>query len=180
MAHGGFLSPGPAAKTMATVSAAIANSEKKGGADDDFARRSGFSLMRRIAIAILVLTLGCSGCAIHQFAEPTRQWTTRNGQLSYHGPKRAFIGEVLVRFSTRGDFELTFTKGPGVTLLLVRSDPEFARVQGPLVGLPWSGPIASPPVRAQGWLVLRREILRNPQKPTVRVSEGGETFVLRF
>ena len=137
--------------------------------------------MRRAAIVVLALALGCSGCAIHQFTEPTRQWTTRSGQLSYHGPKRAFIGEVLVRFSTRGDFELTFTKGPGVTLLLVRTDPEFARVQGPLVGLPWSGRIASlPPARAQGWLALRREILRNSQKPTVRVSESGETFVLRF
>src|SRR5437588_6790828 len=136
--------------------------------------------MRRAATVLLALTLGCSGCAIHQFAEPTRQWTTRSGQLSYHGPKRAFIGEVLVRFSTRGDFELTFTKGPGVTLLLVRTDPEFARIQGPLGGLPWSGPIASPPARAGGWLALRREILRNPQKRIVRVSEGSETFVLRF
>ncbi|SRR6266404_1716510 len=136
--------------------------------------------MGKVAVVILALALGCSGCAIHQFAQPTHQWTTRNGQLSYHGPKRAFIGEVLVRFSTRSDFELTFTKGPGVALLFVRTDPEFARVQGPLAGLPWSGSIASPPARAQGWLALRREILRNPQKPTVRVSEGGETFLLRF
>jgi len=136
--------------------------------------------MGKLAVVILALVLGCSGCAIHQFAEPTRQWRTRSGQLSYHGPKRAFIGEVLVRFSTRGDFELTFTKGPGVTLLLLRSDPEFARIQGPLAGLPWSGPVASPPARARGWLALRGEILRNPQKPTVRASEGGETFVLRF
>ena len=136
--------------------------------------------MGKIAVVILALVLGCTGCAIHQFAEPTRQWTTRSGQLSYHGPKRAFIGEVLVRFSTRGDFELTFTKGPGVTLLLVRTDPEFARIQGPLAGLPWSGSIASPPARARGWLALRREILRNPQKPIVRVIEGSEIFVLRF
>src|SRR5438552_18074383 len=108
--------------------------------------------MRRVAIVVLALALGCSGCAIHQFAVPTRQWSNRSGQLSYHGTKRAFIGEVLVRFSTRGDFELTFTKGSCVTLLLLRSDPEFARIQGPLAGLPWSGPVASPPARARGWL----------------------------
>src|SRR5438309_8114603 len=135
--------------------------------------------MRRAAIVVLALALGCSGCAIHQFTEPTRQWTTRSGQLSYHGPKRAFIGEVLVRFSTRGDFELTFTKGPGVTLLLVRTDPEFARVQGPLAGLPWSGPIASPTARARGWLALRREIFHNPEKSAVRVRERCEECVLR-
>ena len=136
--------------------------------------------MRRASIVLLAFALGCGGCAIHQFTEPTRQWTTRSGQLSYHGKKRAFIGEVLVRFSTRSDFELTFTKGPGVTLLFLRTDPEFARIQGPLAGLPWSGPIASPPARARGWLALRREILHNPEKPTVRISENGETFVLRF
>jgi hypothetical protein len=136
--------------------------------------------MRRIAAVAFVLAFFYSGCAIHQFAEPTRQWTTRSGQLSYHGTKRAIIGEVLVRFSNRGDFELTFTKGPGVALLLVRTDPQFARVQGPLVGLPWSGPISQPPARTRGWLALREEILRNPQKQILRVSKGGETFVLRF
>jgi hypothetical protein len=136
--------------------------------------------MRRIAAVAFVLAFFYSGCAIHQFAEPTRQWTTRSGQLSYHGTKRAIIGEVLVRFSNRGDFELTFTKGPGVALLLVRTDPQFARVQGPLVGLPWSGPISQSPARTRGWLALREEILRNPRKQILRVSEGGETFVLRF
>jgi hypothetical protein len=136
--------------------------------------------MHRIAAGAFVLAFFYGGCAIHQFAEPTRQWTTRSGQLSYHGAKRAIIGEVLVRFSNRGDFELTFTKGPGVALLLVRTDPQFARVQGPLVGLPWSGPIAQPSARARGWLALREEILRNPQKQTLRLRDGGETFVLRF
>src|SRR5882762_3154474 len=136
--------------------------------------------MRRASIVLLAFALGCGGCAIHQFTEPTRQWTTRSGQLSYHGKKRAFIGEVLVRFSTRSDFELTFTKGPGLTLLFLRTAPEFARIQGTLAGLPLSGLIASPPARARGWLALRREILHNPEKPTVRISENGETFVLRF
>ncbi len=135
--------------------------------------------MQRI-IVLLALALLLNGCAIHQFVEPTRQWTTRSGQLSYHGKKRALIGELLVRFSNRGDFELTFTKGPGLALLSMHTDPQFARVQGPLVGLPWSGPITQPAPRDAGWLALRREILRSPQNPTIRVSENGETFVLRF
>lgn len=135
--------------------------------------------MRRIAL-LLAFAITLSSCAIHQFAQPSRAWTTRSGQLSYHGKKRALIGEVLVRFSNRGDFELTFTKGPGLTLLSMHTDPQFARVDGPLVGLPWSGPIAQPPARAAGWLALRREILRNPQNPNIRVSENAETFVLHF
>jgi hypothetical protein len=131
------------------------------------------------AIAPLCM-LALSGCAIHQFAEPGRSWTTHNGQLSYHGNKRALIGEVLVRFSDRGDFELTFTKGPGVSLLVLRSDASFARLHGPLVGLPWSGRIAQAPTRVRGWLKLREQILQSPQKRVIRVAEGGEAFVLRF
>ena len=135
--------------------------------------------MGRIA-SILAVALILSSCAIHQFALPSRAWTARNGQLSYHGKKTSLIGEVFVRYSNRGDFELTFSKGPGVSLLVMRTDPLFARVQGPLVRIPWSGPLQQPPARASGWLALRQEILRNPQKQIVRVSEGSETFVLRF
>jgi hypothetical protein len=136
--------------------------------------------MRRLTILIATVALFCGGCAIHQFLEPSRDWTTRSGQLSYRGNKRAIIGEVLVRYSSRNDFELTFTKGPGVSLLLLRTDPEFARMQGPLVGLPWSGPIGQAPVRARGWLALRQEILRNPHQTVLHVRGDGESFVVRF
>ncbi|PYL49233.1 MAG: hypothetical protein DMF40_02635, partial [Verrucomicrobia bacterium] len=96
--------------------------------------------------ALMLATALClGGCVIHQFAQPSHAWTARNGQLSYRGPKTSLIGEILVRYSSRGDFELTFTKGPGVTLLTMRSDPTFARVQGPLARIPWSGPIQQPP-----------------------------------
>ena len=134
--------------------------------------------MSRCLVALLALLL--SGCAIHQFAEPNRTWTTRSGQLSYHGKKRAIIGDVIVRFSDRGDFELNFSKGPGVSMLTMHTDAKFARVQGLLVGLPWSGPIAQPPVRATGWLALRAEIMRSPQGQTFRAGAGDERYIVRF
>jgi hypothetical protein len=135
--------------------------------------------MGRIAW-IFPIALVLSGCAVHQFASPSHTWTTRPGQLSYHGRKTSLIGEVLIRYSSRGDFELTFSKGPGVTLLLVHTDPKFARIQGPLARIPWSGPLQQPSPRAAGWLALRAEILRHPEKRIVQVSDGPETFVLRF
>jgi hypothetical protein len=135
--------------------------------------------MKRLTF-IAVLPVLFASCAIHHFAQPSREWTTRSGQLSYRGPKRALIGEVLVRYSDEGDFELTFSKGPGVSLLTMRTDSQFARVQGLLVGLPWSGPLAHPPERARGWVGLRAEILHNRQKQTIRTRSGDETFVLRF
>ncbi len=140
--------------------------------------------MRQLAFAIiLAVSLLSSGCALipgHKFVDPARDWNARSGQLAYHGRHRVIIGEVLVRFSARGDFELTFTKGPGLVLLLMRTDPEFARVQGAMVGLPWSGQIAQAPPRMKGWLQLRDRILRSPKEKTVRVNEAGDTFLAHF
>jgi hypothetical protein len=85
---------------------------------------------------------------------------------------------VLVRYSKSGDFELTFTKGP-VTLLFIRQDANFARVEGPLARGRWSGPVAKPPARLRGWLELR-ELLMHSSQPTLKHSAGSETFVFRF
>src|SRR5258707_10646109 len=126
--------------------------------------------MGRIA-SILAVAILLSSCAIHQFAPPSRTWTARNGQLSYRGRKTSLIGEVFVRYSNRGDFELTFSKGPGVTLLVMRTDPTFARGQGPLAPFPCPGPLNHSPTRATGWLALRQEIFANPQNLILRLNE---------
>ena len=89
------------------------------------------------------------------------------------------IGEVLVRFSTRGDFELTFTKGPGVTLLVIHQDAKFARVEGPLARGRWAGPIGKGPRRLRGWLALRN-VLEHEKTQMVKYSNGTETFVFEF
>lgn len=89
------------------------------------------------------------------------------------------IGEVLVRFSKNGDFELTFTKGPGVTLLLVRQDATFAHVEGPLARGRWSGPVEKAPARLRGWLALRNILIQTP-KPMVKYSAGADTFIFEF
>ena len=85
---------------------------------------------------VIALAFSFSGCGtIHQFIGPARDWQARNGQLLYHGKRTTLIGEVLVRFSKAGDFELTFTKGPGVALLEIRQDANFFSVKGPLAGV---------------------------------------------
>jgi hypothetical protein len=90
------------------------------------------------------------------------------------------IGEVLVRFSKGGDFELTFSKGPGVALLQVRQDANFASLKGPLARSGWSGPTAQAPARLRGWLQLRDKLMASGSKTSVSHSEGGETFTFRF
>lgn len=130
-------------------------------------------------LCALALT-SCATTSRHQFVDPARDWQARSGQLFYKGQRTSLIGEVLVRFSKGGDFELTFTKGPGVTLLQLRQDANFASVKGPLARGGWSGPSAQAPARLRGWLQLREKLMASGNNPSVSHSEGGETFTFRF
>ncbi|HEY2710954.1 MAG TPA: hypothetical protein VGI60_00445 [Chthoniobacterales bacterium] len=134
-------------------------------------------------VGLVLLALAClTSCAAyrHQLAQPTPEWQSRIGQLQYRGPKTALIGEVLVRYSSAGDFELTFTKGPGVPLLTVRQDDKFVRVSGPLARGSWSGPPEDAPERLRGWVSLRDVLLRSPNEPLVRHSLGRDRFTFAF
>jgi hypothetical protein len=132
-----------------------------------------------LACAIASLT-SCATMSRHQFAEPTGGWRVRSGQLSYRAPETTLIGDVLIRFSKNGDFELTFSKGPGVTLLFLRQDANFAEVKGPFVRGGWSGPIEQAPPQLRGWLALRDKIIGAEDRKFIQYAAGAETFLLRF
>jgi|SRR5436190_4711946 len=136
----------------------------------------------KFLILICAICLGLTSCETirHHFLEPSKDWQVRNGQLLYHGRKTSLIGEVLVRFSKTGDFELTFTKGPGIALLELRQDATFASVKGPLARGGWSGPAAQAPTRLRGWLQLRELLMASGDKTSVRHAFDGETFTFRF
>jgi len=138
------------------------------------------SLSRACGIGMTSLLASCATTSTHQFAEPTRDWQTCAGQLLYRNPKTTVIGDVVVRFSRNGDFELTFSKGPGVNLLILRRDSNFAEVKGPLAGHGWSGPIDRAPQQLRGWLELRDTVIRSEDRHQVRHVSGSETFVFRF
>ena len=134
--------------------------------------------------SLLVLTLVClTSCASishHQFAEPAAGWQTKTGQLMYRTAKSTLIGEAIVRFSKSGDFELTVSKGPGISLLLLRQDAAFAEINASFTGQHWSGPTASAPSQLRGWLGLRDQFLRTPNQKTLRYATGSEMFLFRF
>jgi hypothetical protein len=98
----------------------------------------------------------------------------------YRTPSTTLIGEAVVRFSKTGDFELTVSKGPGVTLLSLRQDGTFADVKGGLARQGWSGPVAQAPSQLRGWLGLRDQFLHTPDRKALRYAAGNETFVFRF
>lgn len=138
-------------------------------------------IARIAAIALLIVDLtGCATTSTHQFAEPKANWQMRTGQLLYRNAKTTVIGDVFVRFSNTGDFELTFSEGPGVTLLGIRQDKNFAEVKGPMTGRGWSGPVDRAPQQLRGWLELRDKIVRAKDRHQVRHASNSETFVFRF
>ncbi|HEY2800474.1 MAG TPA: hypothetical protein VGI85_07770 [Chthoniobacterales bacterium] len=141
-------------------------------------------MSRRFALAfVLLAALSClTSCETirHHFIQPTPNWQDRVGQLQYRGPKTSLIGDVLVRYSSAGDFELTFSKGPGVILLTVRQDDKFVRVSGPLARGSWSGPPNDAPRRLRGWVSLRQVLLQNKTEPLVRQAVGADHFTFAF
>ena len=124
--------------------------------------------------------ISCATISHHEFSEPFAEWQTKSGQLMYRAPNTTLIGEVVVRFSKTGDFELTVSKGPGITLLSLRQDATFAEVKGGLAGHGWSGPVDQAPSQLRGWLGLRDQFLHTPNRKTMRYATGNETFVFRF
>lgn len=140
--------------------------------------------MRQITrlLAVLLSALFFANCQtttpIPEFAAPTPAWKTKTGQLAYRGPKTSLIGEVLVRYSPGGEMELSFSKGPGLNLLVIRQNAEFARVEGPLARGAWAGRVAQAPERLRGWLGLREGIIAG--RSTIEQTSGAESFNLRF
>ena len=134
----------------------------------------------RFAVFVAIVFSLSSCGTIHQFIGPAPDWQARNGQLLYHGKRTTLIGEVLVRFSKQGDFELTFTKGPGVTLVEIRQDATNFNVRGPLVGVGWSGSTAHAPAHLRGWLELREKLMALGDKTSLTHSYRGEKFTFRF
>jgi hypothetical protein len=134
----------------------------------------------RRAILLGLLIIGLTSCASHQFSSPAEDWQARSGQLLYRNANTTVVGDVLVRFSKAGDFELNFSKGPGVALLTIQQDSSFARVQSGLSRLNWSGPSDRAPEQLRGWLSLRGKLIHAPDQKTIRHRIGQETFIFRF
>ncbi len=142
-----------------------------------WAVRAGLFLV--LAVIFFCVT-SCATSSSHYFSDPTSQWTTKTGQIMYQSLGTTLIGEAVVGFSKSGDFELTVSKGPGITLFSLRQDATFAEVKGGMAGRGWSGPTAEAPSQLHAWLGLRDEFLRAPDRTTLRYTSGDETFVFRF
>ena len=132
---------------------------------------------------LATLLIGLTGCGLfstHQFNSPANDWRVRNGQLMYRTADMRVIGDVVVRYSKEGDFELTFSKGPGIALFTIRQDPKYVEVKSSLAHVSWSGPVENAPRQLRGWLGLREKIISAPDQKVIRHTTDTETFVFRF
>jgi hypothetical protein len=144
--------------------------------------RSRSKIPQAFVVIITLTVVGLTSCATlsrHQFVEPTSDWQSRSGQLLYRNANTTLIGDVFVRFSKNGDFELNFSKGP-VTLFSLRQDATFAEVRGAIARMGWSGPIDRSPAQLRCWLGLRDKIIHARDPRTIQYAAGGESFSLRF
>jgi hypothetical protein len=137
------------------------------------------TVLSLLAIAVFCIA-SCATISLHKFSEPTAGWQTKSGQLMYRSTKTIVVGEALVRFSKTGDFELTVSKGPGITLVSLRQDAAFAKITGAFARQGWSGPTSQAPPQLRGWLALRDQFLHAPNQKVLRYVAGDETFVFRF
>jgi hypothetical protein len=139
------------------------------------------SILRAAVIALAIVDLtNCATTSQHQFTEPAGSWQVRSGQLLYRAPATTLIGDVIIRSSKSGDFELTFSKGPVAPLLFLRQDAGFAEVKGPLARSGWSGPADRAPQQLRGWLGVRDKLIGSHDRQSVRYITGNETFLFRF
>jgi hypothetical protein len=142
-------------------------------------------LTRLGSIALCAVSFAVAGCQTtttnsHQFSQPSAGWTTKTGQLAYKDQKLSLIGEVLVRYSKQGDFELTFTKAGGITLLSLRQDAGFGKAEGPMARRGWSGPLAQAPAHFAAGSVARQSRERTQRRHDSASDSGEQTFTLRF
>jgi hypothetical protein len=144
------------------------------------ARRAVATVSFSLFAIIVFCVTSCATISHHEFSEPKAGWQTKTGQLMYRSSKTTLIGDALVRFSKTGDFELTVSKGPGITLLSLRQDATFGEVKGAFTSRGWSGPLAQAPPQLRGWLGLRDQFMHAPNQKTLRYTAGSETFLFRF
>jgi len=140
--------------------------------------------MKRIltlTIHFVFVGFALTSCGLfHHFNPPAKDWQARTGQLMYRTAGMTVTGDVLVRFSKAGDFEMTFSKGPGVNLFTIQQDATYAHVTSSLSHLSWSRKPEDAPKQLRGWLSLREKLLAAPKDKVVRQTTYSEKFVFRF
>jgi hypothetical protein len=139
--------------------------------------RSFLSLLALAAAGLLFD--GCQTPAT--FPTPGPDWQTLTGQMQHIAPNgKSVIGEVVIRRSKQGDFQLAFASGPGFPLMRIWVSGSKARAEGAMAHGSWQGDPAKAPQHLRGWFQLPKVFAVKGHNRDLRVTEGGEGFVFHF
>lgn len=124
--------------------------------------------------------------------KPAGPFKVETGQVLYSTPKLTIVGDFVTKISPT-DFFLNISKGPGASLITIRSHntngEQIVRFEGG--GHHWQGSPRFAPDQLKPWLALR-EVLRNRPAPagcdvtrsageiTVNFPARHERFVFHF
>jgi len=109
---------------------------------------------RLYLLPCLAALLALQGCASSIFPAYNPAGQNIAGQMLYEGKKRSFVGDFTVRQSPT-DFALDVTKGPGLELILLRTNGDkLVRIEA--LGHTWQGdPQHFVPAQVRNWVELR-------------------------
>jgi len=136
-----------------------------------------------LAFAFVLAAVLFPGCATtnNSFPSPGADWKTFQGQLHYTSAAgKSIIGDVVIRRSPHGDFQLEFQSGPGFPLIRLWQSGEVARAEGVFARGAWQGSAAKPPQRLKSWFKLRDSFARQDHPTHLAINEGGDHFVFHF
>lgn len=107
-----------------------------------------------LALSVGTLFTGCQsiGGKSAAFPAPAAGWQTYTGQLFYRGANgKSVIGDVVIRRSAHGDFQLEFLSGPGVSLMRLQRSATALHLEGILARGSWNPPLNRVPAPLRGW-----------------------------
>ncbi len=125
------------------------------------------------------------GCASfghnNAFPSPGADWQSFQGQLLYRNAAgKAIIGDVVIRRSQHGDFQLEFQSGPGFPLMRLWQSGDLARAEGVFARGAWQGSASKPPRHLKGWFKLRDRFANQAHPTHLAFDQNGEHFVFHF
>ncbi len=141
---------------------------------------SAFCAVALLAAAGAALPL--TGCQTASgFPQPAANWQTFQGQLRYSSGTtgKSVIGDVVIRRSPLGDFQLEFQSGPGFPLMRLYRSGDQVRTEGVLARGSWQGAAEKAPKPLLGWASLPTAFAGHQHK-RLDVTLAGDHFVFQF
>ena len=129
-------------------------------------------------LSCIVLLLVVAGCATAPMPSPVGPFKTLTGQVLYASPKTTIVGDFIVKVSP-SDFMLNLSKGPGGSLISIRSHgKDFASIVAQ--SHHWQGNPRFAPKIVKTWAALRSAFTNEPAPEGCAIQRNGNIVTVVF